>query len=333
MAKQSENNIKLGVFVLAGLIVMMVSFYMIGNNTSMFGSKFVLKARFNNLNGLMEGNNVLFSGIQAGTVKSINIVNDTTIEVSMLIDSKVTAYIHENAEAAIGTEGLMGNKVINIQPVKTNSPVVKSGDLLAAQKLASMDQMLQTLAKTNNNIATISEVLKTTVLKLDTSAIFNVLNDKNIGISLRSSLKNINNASSNASEMTNGLNQIVVHLKQGKGAAGLLLSDTALAGNLNMAVFKLRSASDNADKMTGQLNNMAVNINHDLAYGKGPLHALLRDSVITKKLNASMDNVQKGTEGFNQIVQALKHNFLVRGYFKTQAKKQQKDSINRQILK
>lgn len=189
MAKQSENNIKLGVFVLAGLIVMIVSFYMIGNNASMFGSGFVLKARFNNLNGLMEGNNVLFSGIQAGTVKSINIVNDTTIEVSMLIDSKVTAYIHTNAEAAIGTEGLMGNKVINIQPVKPNSPVVKSGDLLAAQKLASMDQMLQTLSKTNNNIATISEVLKTTVLKLDTSAIFNVLNDKNIGISLRSSLK------------------------------------------------------------------------------------------------------------------------------------------------
>jgi len=187
--------------------------------------------------------------------------------------------------------------------------------------------------ETNNNIATISEVLKTTVLKLDTSAIFNVLNDKNIGISLRSSLKNINNASSNASDMTNGLNQIVIHLKQGKGAAGLLLSDTAFAGNLNMAVIKLRSASDNADKMTGQLNTMAGNINHDLAYGKGPLHALLRDSVITQKLNASMDNVQKGTDGFNQIVQALKHNFLVRGYFKTQAKKQQKDSINRQIKK
>ena len=333
MAKQGENNIKLGVFVLAGLIVVMVSFYMIGNNTSMFGSSFVLKARFNNLSGLMEGNNVLFSGIQAGTVKSIEIINDTTIEVSMLIDSKVKAYIHNNAEAAVGTEGLMGNKVVNIQPVKGNSPIVKNGDLLVAQKLTSMDEMLQTLSKTNNNIATISEALKTTVLRLDTSAIFNVLNDKNIGISLRSSLQNINKATGNASEMTSGLDQIVMQIKQGKGAAGVLLTDTAVAGNLKLAVIKLKSASDNANKMTMQLNSMAVNVNHELVYGKGPLAALLRDSMITQRLNTSMDNVQKGTNGFNQIVEALKHNFLVRGYFRTQEKKLKKDSVNRQNLK
>jgi len=59
----------------------------------------------------------------------------------------------------------------------------------------------------------------------------------------------------------------------------------------------------------------------------------LRDSLITQRLNTSMYNVQKGTDGFNQIVEALKHNFLVRGYFKTQEKKQKKDSVNRQNLK
>jgi len=333
MAKQDENNIKLGVFVLAGLIVIIVSFYMIGNNTSMFGSSFKLRARFSNLSGLMEGNNVLFSGIQAGTVKSIEIINDTTIEVTMLIDSKVKAYIHNNAEAGIGTEGLMGNKVVNIQPVKINSPIVKNGDLLPAQKMTSMDEMLQTLSKTNNNIATISEALKTTVLRLDTSAIFNVLNDKSIGISVRSSLKSINDASNNASEMTRGLDQLVIQIKQGKGAAGVLLTDTGFAGNLKTAMIKIKSASENANKMTVQLNSLTNNINHDLADGKGPLHALLRDSLISQRLNTSMANVQKGTDGFNQIVEALKHNFLVRGYFKTQEKKQKRDSVNRQTLK
>jgi phospholipid/cholesterol/gamma-HCH transport system substrate-binding protein len=326
MAKQGENNIKLGFFVMAGLIVMMVSFYLIGNNTSMFGSSFTLKARFANLNGLMEGNNVLFSGIQAGTVKSVDIINDTTIEVTMLIDSKVKAYIHKNAEAAIGTEGLMGNKVVNIQPVNGSAPIVQDGNLLVAQKLTSMDEMLQTLSKTNNNIATISEALKTTVLKLDTSAIFNLLNDKNIGISLRSSLKNINNTTANASELSKGLNEIIIQTKHGKGGAGVLLTDTGFAGNLKTAMIKIRSASDNLNKTTLQLNNLTANINHDLTYGNGPLHAVLRDSAITQRLNNSMENVQKGTDGFDQIVEALKHNFLVRGYFKTQAKLK-KDSL------
>jgi phospholipid/cholesterol/gamma-HCH transport system substrate-binding protein len=85
--------------------------------------------------------------------------------------------------------------------------------------------------------------------------------------------------------------------------------------------------------MTIQLNNIAVNINHDLTYGKGPLHALLRDSLTTKRLNTSMNNLQKGTAGFSEIIEALKHNFLVRGYFKSQEKKQKKDSVNRKNLK
>lgn len=324
MAKQEGNNIKLGLFVLAGLTVLIFSFYMIGKNTNMFGSSFELKARFSDLSGLTEGNNVLFSGIQAGTVKSIKMVNDTAIEVTMVIDSKVKPFIHTNALATIGTEGLMGNEVVNIKPIKGFGQIVKNGDLLATQRVVSPDELLQTLSKTNKNILAISKALKTTVLRLDTSAIFDILNDKSIGISLKSTLKNINNASENASEMTYGMNEIVTQIKRGKGAAGFLLKDTVFAHNLKAAVVKINSASDNANTMTIKLNNMVGNVNHDLVYGKGPLHTLLRDSMISEKLDTSMNNVQKGTEGFNEVVQALKHNFLVRGYFRRQARKKKK---------
>lgn len=188
--------------------------------------------------------------------------------------------------------------------MKWRSPIVKDGDRLAAQQLTSMDQMLGTLAKTNNNIATISEVLKIAVLKLDTSAVLKLLNDRTIANSIRSSLKSINNASSNASDMTRGLNGLVMQIRQGKGAAGVLLTDTGFAADLKTAGLNIRSASDNVNRMTVQLNNLAGNINHDLAFGKGPLHALLRDSVLTQQLNQSLRNVQNGTDGFNQIVGA-----------------------------
>jgi len=328
MAKQNESNIKLGAFVLAGLIVLMISFYMIGNNTSLFKSSIRLKARFSNLDGLLEGNNVLFSGIQAGTVKTISIMNDTTIEVIMLIDSKVKPYIHNNAEASIGTEGLMGNKVINIQPVKFNSPIVKNGDLLVTQKLTSMNVMLATLSKTNNNIAIISEALKLTVLKLDTSALVNMMNDKTVVASVQSSLNNMNKATLNASEMTQALNEVTLQIKKGKGAAGLFLTDTVFAGSLKNSMSKIKSATDNLNKTTLQLSVMASNMNNDMQNGKGPLHTLLRDTSMSHKLNSSMENVQKGTEGLDQIVEALKHNFLVRGFFKSQEKRK-KDSLEK----
>ncbi|MES2267533.1 MAG: MlaD family protein [Bacteroidota bacterium] len=329
MANKGENNIKLGVFVLAGLLVLMASFYMIGKNRNLFGSSFELKARFNNLNGLMEGNNVLFSGIQAGTVKKITMINDTLIEVTLAIDNKTSGFVHKNALAAIGTEGLMGNKVVNIQAKKGNSPLVETGDILAAQKMINTDEMLQTLSKTNNNIATISESLKNAVLGIENSAIFQLLNDKTIGVSLRSTLKNINNASTNANQMTQGLNAIVVKIKQGKGTAGMLMSDPAMADDLKSAVSNIRLASEHANQMTIQLQEMVTNVNHDLSYGKGPLHGLLKDSVMTRKIALSLDNVQKGTDGFNQNMEALKHNFFFKGYFKNLEKQHKKDSLAR----
>ncbi|MGZ3755537.1 MAG: MlaD family protein [Mucilaginibacter sp.] len=324
MANQGENNIKLGVFVLTGLFALILSFYLIGKNHNLFGSNFKVKVRFSNLNGLMEGNNVLFSGIQAGTVKAINMINDTSIEVTLLIDSKVSTYIHKNAIAAIGTEGLMGNKIVNILPGKSASPQIEEGDLLAAQKSINMDEMLQTLSTTNNNVAAISDALKGTVFRINSSMIMDLLNDKSISQSLKSSLKNVNKVTANTSEITNGLNYIVTRIRQGKGGVGVLLSDTAFAGNLQAAVSKIRLASDNANRLTVQLNTLADNVNHDLSKGNGPVHVLLQDSVFAKDLKTTMDNIQKGTDGFNQNMEALKHNFLFRGYFKKLEKEQKK---------
>src|SRR5665647_546677 len=118
MAKRIINNVKLGSFVLAGLICLVLLLYMIGKNRNLFGNNYVLKTRFENVQGLIAGNNVRFSGIQAGTVKSIKILNDTVIEVTMIIEKKMQSIIRKNAITSIGTEGVVGNKVVNIVPAR-----------------------------------------------------------------------------------------------------------------------------------------------------------------------------------------------------------------------
>ena len=324
MVNQGANNIKLGAFVLAGLLALIFALYMIGQNRSLFGSNFELKARFSNINGLIEGDNVLFSGIQAGTVKSIVILNDTTIEAVMLIDNKFKPFVRKNAKASIGTQGLMGDKVINIVPGKGSSGLVSANDLIGTRKVINTDDMLETLSKTNNNIADISESLKNTVLQLDKSAAWNLINDKSLKQSIRLTLKNIEQTSTNAREMTRGLDELVAQVKQGKGNAGLLLKDSTLAGNLNEAVSKIRLASNNANQVTEQLNKMVNELNRDLHNSKGVVKLLLNDTVTAKNLSISMENIRRGTDGFNQDMEALKHNFLLRGYFKNLEKQQKK---------
>src|SRR5688572_26988815 len=123
MKKRAVNNIKLGLFVLAGLAFLILLLYMIGRNKNLFGSTFSIKTRFANVQGLVSGNNVRYAGIEIGTVKKIYIINDTLVEVLMVVDDDMRSIIRVNAMASIGSDGLMGNKVINISAGHGEAPL------------------------------------------------------------------------------------------------------------------------------------------------------------------------------------------------------------------
>ncbi|MGZ3873326.1 MAG: MlaD family protein [Mucilaginibacter sp.] len=324
MANQEGNHIKLGIFVISGLAVLILAFYLVGKNHNLFGNNIKLKARFSNLAGLQKGDNVLYAGIQAGTVSDMVFSNDSTIEVSMLIDSKVSTYIRRNALASIGTEGLMGNKVINITPRAGKSDNIKPGDILNIRRPVSTDQMMETLSRTNDNIADISGDLKTTVKRLNNSALWDLLTDKKIAGSLKTTLFNLEHVTGNANKLSQNLNRVVKDLRQGKGAVGKVLSDTTLAVNLQQAVRNIRLDGEIIGRLGTRLDTVVNDLNSQLQGRKGVIHTLLRDSLAAANLSKSLDNIQKGTAAFNQDMEALKHNFLLRGYFKKLEKEQKK---------
>ena len=326
MAKRIINSVKLGIFVLAGLIVLVLLLYMIGKNRNLFGSTYVLKVRFENVQGLVAGNNVRFSGIQAGTVKKIKILTDTIIEVTMIIEKEMLNIIRKNAVVSIGTDGLVGNKVVNIVPSRQPGALVAEGDILVSQKAIATDEMLQTLNKTNNDVSVIAADLKTTVQRINSSSgLWALLNDKSIPQNLRNSVANIRLATGKAGNMVYNLNAIVMDVKKGKGSVGALLTDTSFAKNLNKAILKIKSVGDEADLIAREINKVVVGIRNDVNTGRGPVNALLKDSMMVIKLNESLDNIQKGTDGFNQNMEALKHNFLLQGYFRKQEKQKEKE--------
>lgn len=325
MAKKIITNIKLGVFVLAGLIFLILLLYMIGKNRNFFGSNFTLNARFENVQGLKPGNNVRYAGIDVGTVKKIKILNDTLTEVVMIIDDKMESIIHKNAIVSIGTDGLVGNKVVNIKASKDPSALAEDGDLLESRKPVDTDDMLRTLYKTNNDIAVIADHLKITVNRLNNSqALWSVLTEEGLPQNLKLSAVNIRMATAKANEMVESLSGIVEDVKSGKGSLGAILADTAFAYHLNAAVMKIQHVGDEADSLSSEISSLVKDIHTDVNSGKGAVHALLKDTMLVNKLNSSLENIQKGTDGFNQNMEALKHNILFRGYFRKQEKQKGK---------
>ena len=327
MAKKAMNNVKLGAFVLAGLIFLVVLLYMIGRNRNMFGSNFILIVKFENVQGLKAGNNVRYGGIDVGTVKKINVLNDTTMEVIMTINETMKSIIHKNALASIGTDGLVGNKVVNMVSGKQPSAIVEDGDILATKSLSDMDEMLETLDKTNDDINIIAGEMKTAMKRINSSeALWGILEDKELPQQLKSSVANIRLATVKANAMVNDLNMIVHDVKSGKGSAGVILTDTTLVHNLNAAILKMKTIGDSADALLHEITTTVSGIKTDINSGKGPVSAMLKDSVMTAKISNTLDNIQEGTDGFNQTMEALKHSFLLRGAFRKMERQKQKEN-------
>lgn len=317
MAKQTINNIKLGAFVLAGMLALIVGLYLIGRDTNLFSRNYTLYVRFENTQGLTPGNNIRYSGIQVGTVKKVKILNDTLIEVTMLIEEKMKNYIHLNDQVSISTDGLMGNRLLNISPSKNGSPLAKDGDILAAKRTISTEEMLEILDKTNRNIAIVSEGLKNTVEHINNSkALWGILENETLPADITASLNNIRIASANANQMVKDVQNIITGIKEGKGSLGKIITDTALVYNLNDAVEKIKLAGVNATLLANEINTLSLSVKKDITEGKGPANAILKDSALVLKLSNSLNNIEKGTAGFNENMEALKSNFLFRGYFR-----------------
>ena len=134
MKTKATDNAKLGIFVMAGVVFLIVTLYMIGKNRNLFGSTFTIQASVNNVNGLVPGNNVRFKGIDVGTVKSIALHDDSSIYVTLTIDDKMKPYIKQNALASISTDGLMGNKILNINSQTGDALAVEEGSLTPIPK-------------------------------------------------------------------------------------------------------------------------------------------------------------------------------------------------------
>lgn len=317
MEKKPMNTVKLGLFVIAGLFFLVFLLYMIGSNSNLFGSNYILKTRFENVQGLKAGNNVRFAGIEVGTVKKLNILSDTVIEVEMIIDEKMKEVIRKNAVVAIGTDGLVGNKVVNIVASKFPADLAAEGDILASRKPIDTDDMLRVLSKTNSDIAVVVDNLKTTVARINNStALWALLNDNSLPADLKKSAENIRLATAKANTMVNDLSSVVSDVKSGKGSLGAILTDTSFAVHLNEAIGKINSVGDEAMQLSDQIASVVAGLKTDINSGKGPIHSVLKDSVMAATINQSLINIQNGTDGFNANMEALKHSFLFRGYFR-----------------
>ena len=238
MNKDSGSNWKLGMFVIVGLILFIITIYFIGKQQNLFGDTFNLKSKFKTVSGLKVGNNVRFSGINVGTISEIELINDTTVVVVLLMEEDVQKYIKKDAMASIGSDGLMGDKVMTISPGTSSNETVKDNDFIKSKSAVEMEDLMKSVKTSVDNAGIITAQLAEFTYNMNNGegTLSKLMNDKEFANSLKKTLANLEVTTNEFSRFTTSMNN-------GKGILSKVVSDEKLGAKLDSTMSNLQTGS------------------------------------------------------------------------------------------
>ncbi|SKB36185.1 phospholipid/cholesterol/gamma-HCH transport system substrate-binding protein [Salegentibacter holothuriorum] len=315
MKSNSGQNLKLGLLIVAGLIIFTLGVYFIGNKQNLFGDSIMLSSVFKNVNGLQPGNNVRYSGVNVGTVKEIKFLNDTAICVDMLINRKSGNLIKQSSVATINSDGLVGSMVLNILPnSEVSTRAIQEGDTLESLSQVATADMLNTLNQTNENAALLTaDLLKiTNSINAGEGVLGDLLKNDTLAKNIQESAANLNQTTNSAKAGINKINSILNSIDYENSLASTLLSDSSTQKSFSNIIEDLKITSSQIKAISVDLGEFSNSLNSE----KGALNYVVKDTGFVNYLDKSMQNIEEATFKFNENMEALKHNILFRGYFR-----------------
>ena len=326
MKNTASQKLQLGVFIVLGTVILIAALYFIGNRQNLFSKNIKLNAQFTNTNGLQLGNNVRYSGIDVGTVNRITMQSDTIILVEMLIKESMRVHIKRDAIATIGSDGLVGNMIVNIIPSEGKLPSVVTGDTIPTYSRIGTDDMLTTLNMTNENAALLTSDLLhiTTEIINGQGALGMLITDSLMARDLKETIYHLKRTAAGASQTMDKLNNYIETIQTTESVANVLLTDSISGEQMKIIVTNLQESSEQVHAVTKTLNDLIG----DIEKGEGALKYLTTDETLVRNIDSTMANIKESTKRFNENMEALKSNFFFRGYFKKLEKQEKRSQKN-----
>lgn len=307
-----------GLFLFFGLVILVAGILTIGNLHNSFVKKFMVITIFDEVNGLQPGNNIWFSGVKIGTVKTLHFYGKSQVEVGMRIDEAAQPYIRKDARAKISTDGFIGNKIIVIYGGSDNALPIQEGDTLLFEKALSTEDMMNTLQENNKNILSITNDFKVISKKImeGEGTLGKLLTDESLWNSVLQTVATLNKASDHAEKLTASLSDYGAKMNQEGTLTNDLVSDTTLFNSIKAAVAELNQVASVAAEITLNLKKASEGLNSPVS----PAGVILHDQPAAADLKSTIKNLESSTQKLNEDLEALQHNFLFRGYFKKKGK-------------
>lgn len=353
----NKRAVGVGLFIFIGLLFLLGGILTIGNLHSTFSKKMTISSIFGDVNGLVAGNNIWFSGVKIGTVKKTEFYGKSQVKVVMNINTESKQYIRKDAKIKISTDGLIGNKILVIYGGTSFAPAVEQGDTLANEMMLSTEDIMKTFQENNQNILAITKKLKdgegtvgkllsndslykslaitTNSLRLAAAKTQDVvLSLANFGDKLNKKNGLANNIATDTVvfhsikkavvQLQHTANSFSTKLNKKGTSINAFITDTLVFNSLKTSIFHLQSIADSAAYVVNNLKFVASNLKDASNNPKSPVGVLLHDEQAGANVKTIITNLESSSKKLDKDLEALQHNFLLRGFFKKEAKKKAK---------
>jgi len=327
----NRRAVIVGIFIFLGLAIFIITVLTLGSQKKSFGDFVSIKSFFENVNGLQKGNNIWFSGVKVGTIQKVNLIGNSKVEVDMNIEEKSARFIHKDSRAKLSTDGLIGNKIIEIYGGNSQTPQIENGDILANDTILSTDAMMKTLSKNNDNLLAVTNNFKLISGRIaeGKGSIGKLLTSDELSDNLNNTILTIKKASDNLEKLSANVTAYTAKLN-GKGTlANDLVTDTVIFSKLRSTVSQLQEVAGKSKEVISNLQETGNTLNNGLKNKNAPAGMLLGDEKTAAGLKITLQNLQSASKKLDEDLEAAQHNFLLRGYFKKKAKK---DKENERVV-
>ncbi len=237
-----KNYLISGIFISVLLVVVMVTVFMLNKENPLFSSKVYISTEVKSAQNLKEGAAVQLRGIKVGSVKSIDFKDLDTLVITVGVTEKYSTWIKQDSTMTFKTQGVLGDKFLEISGGTDSAPGIKDGDVLATNEASQIDHIItksEDLVVAAGSILTKFDKLVSSIedrrldkilsnienLTANSNKVMMSLNDKNLG----QSLANLKASSESIGRMTK-------RIEEGPGTLHALIYDQGLHEDLRSLV-------------------------------------------------------------------------------------------------
>lgn len=306
-----RQAVVVGAFLSVGGAILAGAILTIGDLRDTFAPKVEVSAVFDGVSGLQPGNNVWFSGVKVGTVRALRLREGGRVEVDLRLDRAATPFLHADALARVGTDSLIGNKIVVLSAGSPDAPPIEAGAVLGVSDTVSAEDLLVMAQENNANLLAITTDLRaiTAALAAGEGAAGRLLTDEALSARVDAAVTRIDAAAANAEALTASLATFSGRLNQPGRLPNDLVTDTRIYGDLAAGVRRLDEATRSLDGLIDGLQAAADD-------PSSPAGTLLRDPAVGRDLQSTVRHLDESAQLLAEDLEALQGNVLLRGYFR-----------------